>query len=93
MIRGLLNASTVQGLRQELDASMVRTREIAHRVTNASNETPASFEAALGDAMQSEEVDLETEMVALAGEQLRYEAMGQLLQKVYGQIRSTMRSA
>ena len=93
MIRGLLGSSTVQGLREELDASMVRTREIAHRVTNASNDTTASFETALGEAMQSDEIDLETEMVALAGEQIRYEAMGQLLQKVYGQIRSTMRSA
>ena len=93
MIRGLLGSSTIQGLREELDVSMARTREIGHRVANASNGTNASFEATLGEAMQTEEVDVEQEMVALAGEQLRYEAMGQLLQKVYGQVRSSMRSA
>jgi len=93
MIRGLLDSGTVRGLRQELDASMVRTREIAHRVGNASNGTSASFESALDDAMQTDEIDLEHEMVQLAGEQIRYEAMGQILQKMYGQIRSSMRSA
>ena len=93
MIRGLLDSSTVQGLRQELDASMVRTREIGHRVANASNDPTATFETALGEAMQSDEVDVEQEMVALAGEQIRYEAMGQILQKMYGQIRATMRTA
>ena len=93
MIRGMLGSSTVQGLRQELDASMVRSRQIAHRVANASNGTDASFTSALDQAMQGEEVDLEMEMVKLADEQIRFEAMGQLLQKVYGQIRSSMRSA
>ncbi len=71
---------------------MVRSREIAHRVANASNGTTASFESALGEALEGGEVDLEVEMVKLADEQIRYEAMGQLLQKVYGQIRSTMRT-
>ena len=71
---------------------MVRSREIAHRVANASNGTTASFESALEGAMVGDEVDLEVEMVKLADEQIRYEATGQLLQKVYGQIRATMRS-
>ena len=93
MIHGLIGSSTVQGLREEMDASIVRSREIAHRVANASNGTTASFESALDDAMASGEVDLEAEMVKLANEQIRYEATGQLLQKVYGQIRSTMRSS
>ena len=36
-------------------------------------------------------VDIEQEMVALADEQLRFEATANLLQKVYGQIRSAIR--
>lgn len=93
MIRGLLGSSSVQGLRQGLDESIVRSREIGHRVANASNGSTASFEAALDGAMGEDEVDMEAEMVALANEQLTYEAMGSLLQKMYGQIRASMRSA
>jgi flagellar basal body rod protein FlgB len=83
----------MQGLREGLDASMVRTREIASRVANASNGTTASFESALDQAMGGDEVDVEMEMVQLADEQIRYEATGQILQKMYGQLRATMRSA
>ena len=43
--------------------------------------------------MNGEEIDLEKEMVALADTQLRYEAVGQILQEVYSQIRSSMRSS
>lgn len=93
MIRGLLGSTSVQGLRQGLDESIVRSREIAHRVANASNGTSATFESALDGALGADEVDLETEMVALANEQLTYEAMGSLLQKVYGQVRASLRSS
>jgi len=93
VIRGLLGSNSVQGLRQGLDESIVRSREIAHRVSNASNGSTASFESALDGAMGPDEVDVETEMVALANEQLTYEAMGSLLQKMYGQIRASMRSS
>jgi len=93
VIRGLLGSNSVQGLRQGLDESIVRSREIAHRVSNASNNNTASFESALDGAMGSDEVDVEAEMVALANEQLTYEAMGSLLQKMYGQIRASMRSS
>lgn len=93
MIRGLMGSeSTVHGLKQELSASIVRSREIAHRVANASNGTTASFEASLDAAMNPDAVDLEVEMVKLADEQIRYEAMGEILQKMYGQIRSSLRS-
>ena len=37
------------------------------------------------------EVDLETEMVALADEQIRFEAATRLLQKVYQQVRASVR--
>ncbi|MEQ1856605.1 MAG: hypothetical protein ABL963_09045 [Longimicrobiales bacterium] len=94
MIRGLLGAGTVvDGLRQELDASAVRSREIANRVANASNSNVASFGTALDEAMSGEAIDLEVEMVALADEQIRYEALAETLQKLYTQIRSSVRSA
>ncbi len=93
MIEGVMGStSLVQSLKSEMSASMVRSREIAHRVANASNDRTASFEASLSAALDPENVDLETEMVKLADEQVRYEAMGELLQKMYGQIRSSMRS-
>ena len=93
MIEGMMGAkSVVHGLKEELGASMVRSREIAHRIANASNDSDASFEASLSAAMNPDDVDLEVEMVKLADEQIRYEAMGQILQKFYGHIRSSMRS-
>ena len=93
MIRGLIGSDTlVRELRDGLDASMVRSREIAHRVANASNSSTASFQSSLDAAMSNDAVDLEVEMVSLADEQIRYEAMGQLLQKMYASIRSSIRS-
>lgn len=93
MIRGLLGSSSAFSLREGLDASMARSREIAHRVANASNGPEASFETAYAQALDGEAVDLEVEMVRLADEQIRYEAMGQMLQKVYGQLRTSLRSS
>jgi flagellar basal body rod protein FlgB len=93
VIRGLLGATSVKMLRGELDSSMARTREIANRVANASNDQRASFESVLDDALQSDTVDLEVEMVRLADEQIRYEAMGKMLQKVYSQVRASLRSS
>ena len=73
----------------------MRTREIADRVANASNQAPASFEDSLTEALAEDEndVDLEVEMVRLADEQIRYEAMTQILQKTYAQVRASLRSA
>ena len=92
LIRGLLGSTTVRELRDELDLSMERSRQIGSRVANASNGATASFQSSLDAATAAEEVDLEVEMVKLADEQLRYEAMTQLLQKVYGQIRTAIGS-
>jgi len=93
LIRDLIGSGTlVQGLRQELDASMVRSREIAHRVANSSNSSVASFETTLDGALAEDAVDLEVEMVSLADEQIRYEAVSEILMKMYGQIKSSIRS-
>lgn len=94
LIRDLIGSGTlVQGLRDGLDASAARSREIAHRVANATNETTASFDVVLDDALADGEVDLETEMVSLADEQIRFEAVSEILSKMYVQIRSSIRGA
>ena len=82
--------TTAAQLREGLDASSRNVRGIAHRVANAG--TP-EFATALDAAAAAGEgkVDVETEMVALADEQLRFEAAASLLQKVYQQIRSSVR--
>ena len=85
--------STVTQLREGLDASSRAVRAIADRVANAG--TP-EFAQALDKAQATGApgegpVDLEKEMVSLADEQLRFETTASLLQKVYQQIRSSVR--
>jgi hypothetical protein len=148
MLNRLIGRATATSmLKDGLDVSSMRARQIAHRVANASAPasgfsgvmervgpgmagTPAAAVAGAGqagdtgaasvagtdaagpgdaadgngavgagalegwatDTIGAEEgVDLETEMVALADEQLRYEAMTRLLSKVYAQVRSAIR--
>ena len=79
------NAST---LREALDASSARSRAIASRVANATENGGTGF--ALPDdpgAPGGGQVNLEAEMTSLADEQLRYSASASLLQKTYEQIR------
>lgn len=93
MIEGLIGTdSMVHTLKQEMSASMVRSRDIANRVANATNGASASFEASLDEALDADAVDLEVEMVKLADEQIRYQAMSEIVQKMYGAIRSSLRS-
>ena len=85
--------TTVAQLKEGLDASSRAVKGIAHRVANAG--TP-DFAQALDEAQATGiagegQVDLEREMVALADEQLRFETTANLLQKVYQQIRSSIR--
>ena len=97
MLTRLLGPETAAAkLREGLDASVVRARGIAHRIANAS--TPgANFQGALDaaaaqdGAQAAEGVDLEAEMVALADEQLRFDAVSRLLQKVYAQVRASVK--
>lgn len=94
MLSGLIGRiSTVSMLKQGLDESVVRSRSIASRVANAGDFGQALDSAAGGatNAQGGTQVDLETEMVSLADEQLRYSASATLLQKVYAQIRSSVR--
>ncbi len=85
--------TAVQQLKEGLDTSSRAVKGIAHRVANAG--TP-DFAQALEEAQATGTpgdgpVDLEREMVALADEQLRFETTANLLQKVYQQIRSSVR--
>lgn len=90
MLKALIGTNTVSSaLREGLNASTQRSAETAHRIANAFNGGTQTFEDALVQA--GEPVDVEAEMVALADEQLRYEATTRLLQKVYQQIRSSIR--
>jgi len=96
MLNGLIGRGTsASTLVEGLNASQARVRGIAARVANAI--TPG-FDAAMTEATGQAgaegapaAVDLETEMVALADEQLRFEATTRLLQKVYAQVRTSVR--
>lgn len=88
------SGSSVSDLKVGLDRSTQAVRGIAHRVANASSVPEGGFASALDDAQgvtPGTEVDLEQEMVALADEQLRFEAASRLLEKVYQQIRLSVR--
>lgn len=95
MLHRLIGAGTTASLlKQGLTEGSERVRGIASRVANVS--TPgAPFAGVLAEATQGTgaagPVDLEREMVALADEQIRYEAASRLLQKVYAQVRSSVR--
>ena len=87
--------TTASQLREGLGETSANLRTVAHRVANATNGVAPGapgFDEALagadpGRAAQTEEVDLETEMVRLANEQIRYDTSATLLQRVYQQLR------
>jgi flagellar basal body rod protein FlgB len=96
MIRGLFDNNTIAGeLRQGLNRYSATHRAIADGVANAL--TPGnqvSFQEQL-DAQAAGggvEGDLEANMVALADNEIRYQAATRLLDRVYSQIRMTMRN-
>ncbi len=85
--------TTTADLRQHLTSSMERTRAGADRIANAFNGNDASFTDALDAAQngEAEAVDVETEMIRLADEQIRFDAMSRMLSKVYQQVRASVR--
>ena len=102
MLFGFIDRVSGAGqLREALDASAVRTRAIADRVAKASlqngegfalAQTTAEQQASASGAAPAEAgVDVESEMVSLADEQLRYEATAKLLEKTYSTIRLSLR--
>jgi flagellar basal body rod protein FlgB len=92
MIARLIGSGTAAAeLKKGLTASSQSVRGIAHRVANAGTPDFADALNAADAAGRGNQVDLEAEMVALADEQLRFEATSNLLQKVYQQVRSAIR--
>ncbi len=84
------NDTAAAELKRGLSTSSRNVRAIAHRVANASNPDFVAVLDSFGNP-GSGEVRIEEEMVALADEQLRFETAARLLQKVYQQIRSSIR--
>lgn len=94
MLARLMGSGTnVARLKEGLDVSARNVRGIAHRVANAGNAdfAQALDQAGAAGAGQAQAVDLEREMVALADEQLRFEAVATLLQRSYQGLRSAVR--
>jgi len=82
-------------LKDALDLSAQRTRAIASRVAQATiggNGFALPVDSATGQPTTGGEVDLESEMTALADEQVRYDATESLLQKTYTQFRAALKS-
>ena len=88
-------------LKQGLDASATRVREIANRIANASSRS-ASFSLPSADAAGAPSADaganvggavgtdVEADMARLAEEQARYEVTARLLSKAYAGLHSSM---
>jgi flagellar basal body rod protein FlgB len=97
MITGFISRVTPAGeLKEALDLGTQRVRAIADRVSKASLQNQDGFalpggSTANGTTMTSAGVDIETEMINLADEQLRYEATSKLLAKAYDQVRTALK--
>jgi hypothetical protein len=96
MLNRLIGQGTAASLlKTGLTEVSERVRLIGGRVANAANGPAGGFAGALaeqqGAEAAAEPVDLEAEMVRLADEQLRFEASTRLLQKVYAQVRASVR--
>ena len=93
---GILGRTTnANDLKDALDLSSQRTRAIASRVAQASVHQANGFalpiDPATGQPVETNDVDLESEMTSLADEQLRYEATEKLLEKTYAQLRTSIK--
>jgi flagellar basal body rod protein FlgG len=97
MITGFIGRITPAGeLKTALDIGTQRVRAIADRVSKASLQNQDGFalpgtSPASGAIVTSSGVDIETEMINLADEQLRYEATSKLLAKAYDQVRTALK--
>ena len=80
-------------LKESLDTSSQRVRAIAQRVAAASVPGQGNFALPDGEAgAESPTANLESEMTALADEQMRYDAAAKLLEKAYTRIRLSLRN-
>jgi flagellar basal body rod protein FlgB len=85
-------------LKASLDVSAQRGRTIADRVARASMQQQGfslpSSDGKSGSTQAGQEapIDIETEMVNLADEQLRYATTAKLLQKTYAGLHESLQS-
>jgi hypothetical protein len=95
MLFGIIGRTTnANDLKDALDLSTQRTRAISSRVAQASlkgNGFALPIDPTTGKPAEGDEVDLEAEMTSLADEQVRYEATEKLLEKMYAQLRTSMK--
>lgn len=95
MLFGIIGRTTnANDLKDALDLSAQRTRAIASRVAQASlngNGFALPIDPTTGKPAQGSQVDLEAEMTGLADEQVRYDATEKLLEKMYAQLRTSLK--
>lgn len=96
MLYGFIGrVSPASQLKEGLDIGAQRTRVIADRVAKATLGNQDGFAIPLENAEPGSAgggpVDLESEMVSLADEQIRFEATARLLEKAYQRIRTSLR--
>lgn len=97
MLFGVIGRTTnANDLKDALDLSAQRTRAIASRVAQASLQNGNGFalpvDPTTGKPAEGDAVDLEVEMTSLADEQVRYDATEKLLEKMYAQLRTSMKN-
>jgi flagellar basal body rod protein FlgB len=97
MLYGFIGrVSAANQLKEGLDTGVERTRLIADRVSKATLANRDGFAIPLENAEPGSNedglVDLESEMVSLADEQIRFEATARLLEKAYQRVRSSIRT-
>ena len=93
MLFGLIDRVTAAPtLKASLDRGVERARGIADRVAKASVPgAPFTIPGQPGSAEASAPVDVESEMTALADEQLRFLATSRLLEKTYTSLRTAIK--
>ncbi len=85
--------TNADSLKASLDVSVQRTRVIADRVARASA-APQGFNLPADGSVGAEAdgpIDLESEMVSLADEQLRFDATARLLHDTYAGLREALK--
>jgi flagellar basal body rod protein FlgB len=97
MLYGFIGrVSMANQLKEGLDTGVQRTRIIADRVSKATLGNADGFALPLENAAPGSNedgaVDLESEMVSLADEQLRFEATAKLLERAYQRVRASLKS-
>lgn len=86
--------SQANALKASLDVSAQRVRVIADRVSRATAQRQGFTlpgDAKSAGAATDGPIDLESEMVSLADEHLRFEATAKLLQQTYAGLRESLK--